>query len=137
MEQIETQVSDLRYLTQTPGERRPSAAGAPIAATPYDPLSHTMAAGSPASAASGGDNSGLYRGHSTHHTTTHAAASRNSMSADGATSASNGAKRKADEEEGAAGPTKQQRSKRNRVSESCYTKILALSFSGGRSKIVD
>ena len=87
MEQIETQVSDLRYLTSTPGERR--AAGLP-------PL---PAVASPASVVSG-DNQ-------------HSPAQGLATTGD---SAGGGGKRKAEEEGPGEKPGKAQRSKRNRVS---------------------
>ena len=89
MEQIETQVSDLRYLTSTPGERR-------VARLPPLP-----AVASPASIVSGENQ--------------HSPAHNHTSSADGpAATPGSGAKRKAEEDGEKTG--KAQRSKRNRVS---------------------
>lgn len=87
MEQIETQVSDLRYLTSTPGERR-------VAGLPPLPV-----VASPSSVMSGE----LQHSPSHHH----------SVSLDGSGS---GGKRKADDDGAESRAAKAQRSKRNRVS---------------------
>lgn len=90
MEQIETQVSDLRYLTSTPGERR-------VAGLPPLPV-----VASPVSVVSGENQ------------LSPALAHPNSVDGAGV----GGTKRKADEEGNGEKTTKAQRSKRNRVSDS-------------------
>ena len=90
MEQIETQVSDLRYLTSTPGERR-------VAGLPPLPV-----VASPVSVVSGENQL--------------SPANVQASSADG--TVAGGTKRKAEEEGNGRTSTKAQRSKRNRVSAS-------------------
>lgn len=131
MEQIETQVSDLRFLTQTPAERRISGP------SPFDILPG-IAAASPLSATSAGD-SMHYRHPSLQPSTPNAASllgggpaggvgpgplsagggiggARPPAAFDESGEVSGGSnKRKASEEQNAQGSGKGQRSKRNRV----------------------